>query len=283
MAEKEYILTASCQDQSGIIAAITDTIADNGCNIVNLAQHTATDIGMFFIRVKFSGTDAFNQDTFSASFSKLADKYKMDWKIHDTSKKKRVAVLVSKTSHCLYELLLKHDAGELDCEIPVIISNHPDLAHVATAFHIPFFQVDPAKGKAEYEADLNSLLEDYKIDLVVLARYMQVMSGDFCKKWNNRCINIHHGFLPAFKGAKPYHQAWKKGVKIIGATGHFATEDLDQGPIIFQDVIRVNDTRSIEEFITMGKDVERHVLFESVRRYLAHSVFCYEGRTFVIE
>ena len=207
----------------------------------------------------------------------------MKWHIFNRSIKKRVAILVSKTSHCLYELLLKHADGELDCEIPVIISNHSELAHIATSFHIPFFQVDTAKGKEEYEKDLEKILRQYNIELVILARYMQVLSADFCSRWNNRIINIHHGFLPAFKGAKPYHQAWQKGVKIIGATGHFATADLDQGPIIFQDVIRVADTCSVEEFTRMGKDVERRVLYESVRRYLSHSIFFYSGRTFIIE
>lgn len=317
LTENTYTLTATCGDKSGIIAAITDCIAGSGGNIVNLAQHTATDIGMFFCRVKFAGSGGavaaagnsgagdgtetvassksagsnqanpeaakFNLDSFKKAFKKVGTEYNMDWHVFDNSHKKRVAVLVSKTSHCLYELLLKHADGELDCEIPVIISNHPDLAHVASAFHIPFFQVDTKKGKAEYESDLEEILHQYNIDLVVLARYMQVMSGDFCERWHNKCINIHHGFLPAFKGAKPYHQAWQKGVKIIGATGHIATEDLDQGPIIFQDVIRVNDTRSVAEFIRMGKDVERHVLYETVRRYLAHAVFFHEGRTFVIE
>ena len=143
--------------------------------------------------------------------------------------------------------------------------------------------MDTAKGKEEYEKDLEEILRQYNIELVILARYMQVLSADFCSRWNNRIINIHHGFLPAFKGAKPYHQAWQKGVKIIGATGHFATADLDQGPIIFQDVIRVADTCSVEEFTRMGKDVERRVLYESVRRYLSHSIFFYSGRTFIIE
>ena len=207
----------------------------------------------------------------------------MKWHIFNRGIKKRVAILVSKTSHCLYELLLKHADGELDCEIPVIISNHSELAHIATSFHIPFFQVDTAKGKEEYEKDLEEILRQYNIELGILARYMQVLSPDFCSRWNNRVINIHHGFLPAFKGAKPYHQAWQKGVKIIGATGHFATADLDQGPIIFQDVIRVADTCSVEEFTRMGKDVERRVLYESVRRYLSHSIFFYNGRTFIIE
>lgn len=283
MSHQTYTLTVSCADQSGLIAAVTGCIAETGGNILNLAQHTATDIGMFFCRVSFAGTGDFTEGRFSDEFAKIAARFTMDWHFYNDARKKRVAVLVSKTSHCLYEILLKHADGELDCEIPVIISNHPDLAHIASSFHIPFFQIDVAKGKAEYERDLEEILEQYGIELVVLARYMQVMTGDFCKRWDNRVINIHHGFLPAFKGAKPYHQAWQKGVKIIGATGHFATADLDQGPIIFQDVIRVADTRSVDEFIRMGKDVERRVLVEAVRRYLAHSIFLYQGRTFVIE
>lgn len=281
-----YTLTVSCKDQSGLIAEITGCIAKTGGNILNLAQHTATDIGMFFCRISFSDaetTPAFSESLFKNNFEKTAEKYNLNWHIFNNAVKKRVAVLVSKTSHCLYEILLKHADGALDCEIPVIISNHPDLAHIATSFHVPFYQVDPGKGKEAYEKDLNQILKDYKIDLVTLARYMQVLSGDFCREWHNKVINIHHGFLPAFQGAKPYHQAWKKGVKIIGATGHIATENLDQGPIIFQDIIRVNDTQSIEQFINLGKDVERRVFVEAIRRYLAHAVFFHDGRTFVIE
>jgi formyltetrahydrofolate deformylase len=283
MTHQTYTLTVSCADQPGLIAAVTGCIAETGGNILNLAQYTAIDMGMFFCRVSFAATDGFTEDKFNAAFAKVGTAFKMDWKFFNDERKKRVAVLVSKTSHCLYEILLKHADGELDCDIPVIISNHPDLAHIATSFHIPFFQVDVAKGKEAYEKDLEDILKQYDIELIVLARYMQVMSGAFCKRWDTKIINIHHGFLPAFKGAKPYHQAWQKGVKIIGATGHFATEDLDQGPIIFQDVIRVEDTRSVDEFIRMGKDVERRVLVEAVRRYLNHSIFLHNGRTFVIE
>lgn len=283
MTQQTHTLTISCKDQTGIIASVTGCIAQTGGNILNLAQHTAIDIGMFFCRISFAATNTFTEDLFTAAFTKVAENFTMEWQFYNDSRKKKVALLVSKTSHCLYEILLKHADGELDCEIPVIISNHPDLAHIATSFHIPFYQVDTAKGKQAYERDVQDICAQYHIDLIVLARYMQVISGDFCNKWNNRIINIHHGFLPAFKGAKPYHQAWQKGVKIIGATGHFATEDLDQGPIIFQDVIRVADTRSVDEFIRMGKDVERRVLVEAVRRYLSHSIFLYDGRTFVIE
>lgn len=285
-----YTLTATCPDQSGLISNITGCIARNGGNIINLAQHTSVDLGVFFCRIQFSAPVVSDQNekifspaAFTADFAEIAKKYSMEWKLYDKSVKQRMAVLVSKTSHCLYEVLLKHGDGQLDCEIPVIISNHPDLCAVATEFHIPFFQIDTLKGKEACEADIQALLDQYKIDVVCLARYMQILTPEFTRRWENKVINIHHGFLPAFKGAKPYEQAWKKGVKLIGATAHFANEDLDQGPIIFQDVVRVKDTNSIHEFVEIGKDVERKVLVEGLKRYFNHSVFINQGRTFVIE
>ena len=285
-----YTLTATCPDQSGLISNITGCIARNGGNIINLAQHTSVDLGVFFCRIQFSAPvvseqneKIFSPAAFTANFAEIAKKYSMEWKLYDKSVKQRMAVLVSKTSHCLYEVLLKHGDGQLDCEIPVIISNHPDLCAVATEFHIPFFQIDTLKGKEACEADIQALLDQYKIDVVCLARYMQILTPEFTRRWENKVINIHHGFLPAFKGAKPYEQAWKKGVKLIGATAHFANEDLDQGPIIFQDVVRVKDTNSIHEFVEIGKDVERKVLVEGLKRYFNHSVFINQGRTFVIE
>ena len=285
-----YTLTATCPDQSGLISNITGCIARNGGNIINLAQHTSVDLGVFFCRIQFSALAVSDQNekifspaAFTADFSEIAKKYSMEWILYDKSVKQRMAVLVSKTSHCLYEVLLKHGDGQLDCEIPVIISNHPDLCAVATEFHIPFFQIDTLKGKEACEADIQALLDQYKIDVVCLARYMQILTPEFTRRWENKVINIHHGFLPAFKGAKPYEQAWKKGVKLIGATAHFANEDLDQGPIIFQDVVRVKDTNSIHEFVEIGKDVERKVLVEGLKRCFNHSVFINQGRTFVIE
>ncbi len=285
-----YTLTATCPDQSGLISNITGCIARNGGNIINLAQHTSVDLGVFFCRIQFSALAVSDQNekifspaAFTADFAEIAKKYSMEWKLYDKSVKQRMAVLVSKTSHCLYEVLLKHGDGQLDCEISVIISNHPDLCAVATEFHIPFFQIDTLKGKEACEADIQALLDQYKIDVVCLARYMQILTPEFTRRWENKVINIHHGFLPAFKGAKPYEQAWKKGVKLIGATAHFANEDLDQGPIIFQDVVRVKDTNSIHEFVEIGKDVERKVLVEGLKRYFNHSVFINQGRTFVIE
>ena len=290
MSLSTYTLTATCPDQSGLISNITGCIARNGGNIINLAQHTSVDLGVFFCRIQFSALAVSDQNekifspaAFTADFAEIAKKYSMEWKLYDKSVKQRMAVLVSKTSHCLYEVLLKHGDGQLDCEIPVIISNHPDLCAVATEFHIPFFQIDTLKGKEACVADIQALLDQYKIDVVCLARYMQILTPEFTRRWENKVINIHHGFLPAFKGAKPYEQAWKKGVKLIGATAHFANEDLDQGPIIFQDVVRVKDTNSIHEFVEIGKDVERKVLVEGLKRYFNHSVFINQGRTFVIE
>ncbi len=279
---KCYTLKVVCPDKSGLIAAVTRTIAESGGNVLHLSQYTAVDISAFFMKTQFETADGFDVAAFESVFAQLAERFRMEWSLLDRGRRQRVALLVSKTSHCLYELLLKHQDGELDCDIPVVVSNHPDLAAVATQFHVPFFKVDPEKGKAAYEADLEAILKDYEIDLVVLARYMQVLSGEFVGKWRRRVINIHHGFLPAFQGAKPYHQAWAKGVKIIGATAHFVSEVLDEGPIIAQDVLRVADTRSVSEFIRLGKDIERKVLYDALRLYLDNSVFVREGRTFII-
>lgn len=280
---QKYTLTVSCPDKSGLIASITNDIASANGNIINLAQHTAVDIDTFFCKVDFTPVNGFDLAVFKAQFESSAQKYAMKWRLYDWDKKSRMAVLVSKTSHCLYEVLLKHQDGQLNCDIPLVISNHPDLSHIATDFHIPFFKVDPEKGKAAYEADMQKLLEEYDIDVICLARYMQILSPEFTRAWEHKIINIHHGFLPAFKGAKPYHQAWQKGVKIIGATAHFANEDLDQGPIIYQDIVRVNDTKSIEEFVLVGKDVERKVLVEGLKRYFNHNIFLAGNRTFILE
>lgn len=285
----EYYLTVSCPDQPGLIAAVTGAVAAAGGNILDLRQHTAVDLEVFFLKALFSAPGAGGDQgraafevAFRERFAPLAESRSMEWEFSSTERRTRVAILVSKTSHCLYELLIKHRDGELDCEFPVIVSNHPDLAPVAAQFGIPFKVVDTSKGKADYEADVQSILETYRVDLVVLARYMQILSGDFTARWAGRVINIHHGFLPAFKGAKPYHQAWFKGVKLIGATAHFANEDLDQGPIISQDVLRVSDSASIAEFVRLGKDIERKVLLDALSLYLSRSVFVRDGRTFVL-
>ncbi len=282
MDVSEFALTVSCPDQKGIIAAVTHCIAENGGNILSLSQQSAGDVGLFMLKAVFRGEAPFSQEQFQQSFLPLVQKYKMTWELYDRAVKERVAIFVSKTSHCLYELLLKHQDGQLRCVFPVIISNHADLQPVAQQFQIPFFGIDTTKGKAAYEEEVQKILDEYKITSIVLARYMQILSPEFTRRWAFRVINIHHGFLPAFMGAKPYHQAWHKGVKIIGATAHFANEDLDQGPIICQDVAKVEDSLSIAEFVQLGKDVERRVLFEALRLYLEKNVFVYGGRTFIL-
>jgi formyltetrahydrofolate deformylase len=283
----EYYITVSCPDRAGIIAAITGAIAGFQGNILDLRQHTAVDIDAFFLDALFeielgdSAPGSF-EAAFGKTFAPLAAGYSMDWKLYSKAKKLRVAILVSKTSHCLYELLIKRRDGELDCDFPIVIGNHPDLGAIAAQFGVPFRVVDSGKGREACESDLQAILEENDIDFVVLARYMQILSPEFTARWKERIINIHHGFLPAFKGAKPYHQAWHKGVKLIGATAHFVTEDLDQGPIISQDVMRVSDSASIAEFIRMGKDIERKVLVDALSRCLSHSVFIRDGRTFAL-
>lgn len=277
------ILTIQCSDRPGLIAEVATAISGSGGNILDFSQHSALDVGVFLARIRFELTEETAIERFRNSFTSVAQRFGMEWGLHPEERRLRAAILVSRTRHTLYELLLKHQDGQLNCEFPVIISNHPDLAGVATQFHIPFFQVDPAKGKHAYEADVNRILKEYDIDLVILARYMQILSKEFTDAWHYKVINIHHGFLPAFMGAKPYHQAWYKGVKLIGATAHFANENLDQGPIIAQDVIHVSDTMSISEFMQKGQDVERKVLFEAVKLYLEHRVFVVGGRTFVLK
>ena len=283
----EYYLQVSCPDRAGLIAAITGAVASEGGNILDLRQHTAADIDSFFLVALFaidlgSRSPQGFESGFGSRFSELARERSLQWELCPKARRRRVAILVSKTSHCLYELLLKRDEGELDCDFPLVIGNHPDLEPAAARFGIPFRLVESDGDKAASEARIQALLEEYRVDLLVLARYMQILSPEFSALWRERIINIHHGFLPAFKGAKPYHQAWQKGVKLIGATAHFVTEDLDQGPIIAQDVLRVPDSASVSQFIRMGKDIERKVLVEALSRYLSHAVFIKNGRTFTL-
>jgi len=206
----------------------------------------------------------------------------MQWQLHDAEHKTRLALFGSNTDHCLYELLLSHRDGALPCEFTCIISNHAVLEPLARFFNLPFFLVPSTLPKPEQDKKFNEILQASQTEGIVLARYMQVLSKEFTEAWNERIINIHHGFLPAFKGAKPYHQAWAKGVKIIGATAHFATADLDQGPIIWQGVQQVADTGSIEQFIQIGKEVEKRTLLQALKLWLEHRVFLHEGRTFIL-
>jgi len=280
-SSKKFVLQIMCPDQSGLIAAFTQGIAQTGANILDLTQHTSKDINTFFLRALIE-CDSDEIPKIKDHFSKLESEKSMDWKLRDAEHKTRLALFGSTTDHCFYELLLSHRDGALPCEWTCIISNHTTLEPLARSFNLPFFLVPSDIPKPEQENKFNEILRASKTEGIVLARYMQILSREFTEAWKYKIINIHHGFLPAFKGAKPYHQAWAKGVKIIGATAHFATADLDQGPIIWQSVQQVVDTGSIEQFIQMGKEVEKRTLLYALKLWLEHRVFLYEGRTFVL-
>jgi formyltetrahydrofolate deformylase len=276
-----YILKVTCPDQKGLIAACAQVLAKAGANILDLTQHTATDINTFFLRALFE-CPADSLTHIRSHIEELAKRFEMHWELHDALRKKRIALLGSKTDHCLYELLLGQRDGDLNCDFSCLIANHAVLEPVARQFNIPFFLVPSDQTKAQQEERFREILSGSQSDAIVMARYMQILSADFLRDWLHKVINIHHGFLPAFKGAKPYHQAWAKGVKLIGATAHFATEDLDQGPIIWQSIQQVPDTCSIESFIRIGKEVEKRTLAYALRLWIEHKVFVVNGRTFVL-
>jgi len=278
---QKFILQILCPDQSGLIAAFTQGIAITGGNILDLTQHTAKDINTFFLRALIE-CESEAIPKIKEHFSKMEKEKNMEWHLHDAEHKTKMALFGSTTDHCFYELLLSHRDGALPCEWTCVISNHTVLEPLARSFNLPFFLVPSNIPKKEQDGKFNEILQASQTEGIVLARYMQILSPEFTEAWKYRIINIHHGFLPAFKGAKPYHQAWAKGVKIIGATAHFATADLDQGPIIWQSVEQVADTGSIEQFIQIGKEVEKRTLLYALKLWLEHRVFLCNGRTFIL-
>lgn len=273
-----------CPDQSGIISAVTGFIHRNQGNIVYLDQHVDKPANVFFMRTVIEFSDNFSDlKGFKTLFQgELASKYKMKWSLHTDNKLPKMAVFVSKYNHCLYDLLSRYRSGELAVEIPFILSNHNDLKYIAEQFEIPFFYIPFNKqNKIEAEKEQLNLLEKHNVDFIVLARYMQIISGNLISKFPNKIINIHHSFLPAFAGAKPYHAAFKRGVKIIGATSHYVTEELDAGPIIEQDVTMVTHSHSIEDFITKGRDLEKIVLSRGVKLHIARKTMIYNNKTVI--
>jgi len=278
---KKFVLQISCPDRSGLIAAFTQGIAQTGANILDLTQHTAKDIDAFFLRALVE-CESNAVPKIKEHFSKMKNEKSMEWQLYDAEHKTKLALFGSTTDHCFYELLLSHRDGALPCEWTCIISNHTVLEPLAIAFNLPFFLVPSDIPKPKQDKKFNEILRASQTEGIVLARYMQILSKEFTETWKYKIINIHHGFLPAFKGAKPYHQAWAKGVKIIGATAHFATADLDQGPIIWQSVQQVADTGSIEQFIQIGKEVEKRTLLYALKLWLEHRVFLHGERTFVL-
>ncbi|OKH25065.1 formyltetrahydrofolate deformylase [Chroogloeocystis siderophila] len=277
-------LLISCPDQKGLVAKIANFIYANGGNIIHADQHTDFAAGLFLTRIEWQ-LDGFNlpRELIAPAFGAIAQPLQAHWQLHFSDTIPRIAIWVSKQDHCLFDLIWRHKAKEFTAEIPLIISNHPDLKEVAEQFGIDFHHIPITKeNKPTQEAQQLKLLQHYKIDLVVLAKYMQIVSPDFINKFPN-ILNIHHSFLPAFIGTSPYHQAYQRGVKIIGATAHYVTPELDAGPIIEQDVARVSHRDDVADLIRKGKDLERVVLARAVRSHLQNRVLVYGNRTVVFE
>ena len=273
----------NCPDQSGIIRSVTTFIHQQKGNVVYLDQHVDKQAGVFFMRLKSEFEQEINLDSFKKSFKKeLATEFQMEWDAYTDEYKPKMAIFVSKYNHCLYDLLSRYNSGELSVDIPFILSNHKDLEYVAEQFDIPYHHIPVTKAtKAEAENKQLDLLEKYGVDFIVLARYMQIVSPKVIDVFPQKIINIHHSFLPAFAGAKPYHAAFERGVKIIGATSHYVTEDLDAGPIIEQDVTAVSHTHSVKDFIAKGRDLERIVLSRAVQLHVARKTMVYNNKTVI--
>ena len=273
-----------CKDRPNIIASVTNFIAQKDGNIVYIDQHVDREQNIFFMRLESEFIkESFSVDAFKEDFEiKLADGFEMKWRIYSSTRKPKMALFISKYDHCLYDLLGRYNSGELNLEIPFIISNHLDLKSIADNFKIPFYHIPVTKDtKENAEEKQLDLLEKHHIDFIVLARYMQIISKKLITKYPNKIINIHHSFLPAFVGAKPYHSAFKRGVKIIGATSHYVTEELDAGPIIDQGVARVSHSHSIDDLIAKGRDLEKIVLANAVKLHTNRKVMVYNNKTVI--
>lgn len=279
------ILLVDCPDRKGLVAAIGEFLYRHNANILHADQHQDAERSLFLMRVEWDRTEfELEPAEFTRKFSPLAERYGMRWRLEMSSLPHRVAIFVSKYDHCLADLLYRHQSSEIACEIPLIVANHPDAKRWADFYNVPFHVIPvDGKNKAEAEKQQLDMLHDYKIDLVVLARYMQVLSSTFVARFPRRIINVHHSFLPAFIGAKPYHRAFERGVKLIGATSHYVTEDLDEGPIIEQEVVRVSHRDGLEDLIQKGRDLEKLVLSRAVRWHVDHRVLAYEHKTVIFD
>ena len=280
MGSAEYVLTLSCPDRPGVVAAVSSLLAGHGCNITESQQFGDREGQRFFMRVQFTATMA--EDDVRAAFAALAPAFAMEFQVRDVAGKPRVLIMVSRFDHCLNDLLYRVRSGSLDIEIVAVVSNHPDLRPLTQSHGIDYHHLPVTPGtKHKQEAEVLALVKHYQVDLVVLARYMQVLSGELCEKLAGRAINIHHSFLPSFKGAKPYHQAHDRGVKLIGATAHYVTSELDEGPIIEQEVARVNHSHSAEDLAAIGRDVECVALARAVRWHAEQRVLLDGHKTIV--
>ena len=277
------ILLVACPDRKGEVASIADFVYRHNGNILHADEHADEDSGLFLMRVEFDPKD-FDLDLtdFGKHFAPVAENFQMKWRLAQSSQRPRMIIFVSKYDHCLIDLLYRHQSGELACDIPLIISNHPDNQPLADFHKIPYAVVAITKdNKNQAEERIQALITEHKADFMVLARYMQILSNNFVNRYPQRIINIHHSFLPAFVGARPYHQAFERGVKLIGATSHYVTEVLDDGPIIEQDVVRVSHRDTVEDLIRRGRDLEKVVLSRAVRLHIESRVLVYGNKTVV--
>ncbi|MBN8291990.1 formyltetrahydrofolate deformylase [Rhodobacter sp. NTK016B] len=277
-----YVLTVRCDTQRGIVAAISGFLAENGCNITDAAQFDDQETACFFTRITFVAETGADPETLRAGFAPVAERFGMEWGINDTAKRMKVLLMVSNFGHCLNDLLYRWRIGALPVEIVGVVSNHLTYQKVVVNHDLPFYHINVTKqNKPEAEARLLEVVENSGAELIVLARYMQVLSDALCTKMSGRIINIHHSFLPSFKGANPYKQAFQRGVKLIGATAHYVTADLDEGPIIEQDIVRITHAQSASDYVSLGRDVEAQVLARAVHAHAQHRVFQNGNKTVV--
>jgi formyltetrahydrofolate deformylase len=279
------ILLIHCPDRKGIVAGVSSFLYAQGANILHADQHRDNDLGLFFMRVEWDLADfALDDAGFRRNFRPLADQFQLDWRLAYSAARPAMAIFVSQHQHCLLDLLYRHAIGELQCNIPIVIGNHATARELAGFYGIPFHHVPmDAANKAQAEEAQLALLEEHGIELIVLARYMQVLSPVFVARYRQRIINVHHSFLPAFSGARPYQAAYHRGVKLIGATSHYVTEVLDDGPIIEQDVVRVSHRDQVSDLVQKGRDLERMVLSRAVRWHLEHRILHYAGKTVIFD
>lgn len=279
------ILLINCPDRKGLVAAIADFLYQHNANILHADQHQDAENQLFLMRIEWDLNDfSIAPEAFAEHFAPIAKRFDMDWELKLSQKRPRLAIMVSQYDHCLVDLLHRHQSGELACDIPLIISNHRDTERLAEFHGIPFHHIPVTKEtKTEAEAKQFALFDAHDIDLIVLARYMQILSPEFVKRYPERIINIHHSFLPAFIGARPYHRAHERGVKLIGATSHYVTEVLDEGPIIEQDIARISHRDQVEDLIQKGRDLERIVLSRAVRWHIENRILLYANKTVIFD
>jgi formyltetrahydrofolate deformylase len=279
LVKNTAILLVDCPDQKGIVAAISDFLYAQNANILHADQHQDADEGLFFTRVEWDLADfRLEISDFRTAFDPIAERYRMRWRLETSAQRPRVAILCSQQTHCVADLLYRHESGELACDIPVVVSNHETARRWAEFYGIAF---ECIAGKNEER--LLNVLARHNVDLVVLARYMQILSADFVGRYPQGIINVHHSFLPAFVGARPYHQAYERGVKLIGATSHYVTETLDDGPIIEQDVVRISHRDQVEDLVQRGRDLEKVVLSRAVRWHIEHRILVYARKTVIFD